>query len=175
MQLAYEGHTVASAMGTAPGMLALQDHAGSCEVRADGTLDMDSTLAAWSKETWSRLESGGNRVPGVHVKGDSVAGVLWLWSRVIMTHRDRGSIVTSCTVQLALHLVSVVLGHLQLGLSRWAIEQEEPCTAQMIALQKAGRRTHPGILTRLMKMNRKGKAVRSWTELACKSRPAQKH
>jgi hypothetical protein len=50
VQLAYAGHTVASAMGTTPGMLALQAHAGSCEVRADGTLDMDSTLAAWSKK-----------------------------------------------------------------------------------------------------------------------------
>jgi hypothetical protein len=50
VQLAYEGHTVASAMGTAPGMLALQGNAGSCKVRADGTLDMDSTLAAWSKK-----------------------------------------------------------------------------------------------------------------------------
>ena len=50
VQFAYEGHTVASAMGTAPGMLALQGNAGSCKVRADGTLDMDSTLAAWSKQ-----------------------------------------------------------------------------------------------------------------------------
>ena len=82
-----------------------------------------------------------------------------------MTHLARGSNVTRSILTLALHLVSVVLEYLQLGLSRWAIEQEEPCTAQMIALQKAGRRTRPGILTRLMKMNRKGKAVRSWTEL----------
>ena len=82
-----------------------------------------------------------------------------------MTHRARGSNVTRGILTVALHVVSVVSEYLQLGLSRWAIEQEEPCTAQMIALQKAGRRTHPALLTRLMKMNRKRKAVRSWTEL----------
>ena len=82
-----------------------------------------------------------------------------------MTHRARGSNVTKTILTVTLHLVSVVLEYLQLGLSRWAIEQEEPCAAQMIALQKAGRRTRPGLLIRLMKMNRKRKVVRSWTEL----------
>lgn len=162
VQIAYEGHTGASASGAEPH--ALHAQVGSAKVCADGTLVMDSKLAAWRK-TWSVLESEGNRVPSVQVHGDSVASVLWLWSRVIMTHRARGSNVPTSTLKLALNLVSTVLQYLHRGLSRWAAEKEEPCTAQMIALQRAGKRTHPGILTRLLKINRKGKAVRSWAEL----------
>ena len=164
VQIAYEGHSAASATGSTPDMLTLHTHQGLAKVRQDGTLEMDCKLAAWSK-TWSAVESQGNLLPGVYVNPQSVAGVLWLWSRIIVTHQVGRSNIMASVHKVALNLVNVVLEFLQLGLSRWAVEQQEPCTAQLIALQQGGRRTHPAILARLMRTAHKGKAVRSWKQL----------
>ena len=161
-RIAYEGHSAASATGSSGP--ALHTKAGSATVCADGTLTMDSKLTTWNNKSLE-LASDGNSVADVHIQRDSVAGVLWLWSRIIMTHRVRGLNVTGDKMKTALKLVSEVLHWLQLGLSKWAMKQDEPCTAQMIAMQRAGRRTHPGILTRLSKMNRKSKTVQAWKEL----------
>ena len=113
----------------------------------------------------SDFEHEGNAEPSVHVDPNSLAGMLWLWSRVIMLHRTGRAHLPTTSHNAALKFVNIALEFLQIGLSRWAVAQKEPSTAQMIALQKAHRRTHPGILARLMEQTKKGKQIRSWKKL----------
>ena len=164
VHVAYQGHSAASATG---GPLTLHTDQGSGTVRQDGTLDMDSAWAAWGR-TWADVEAQGNTVPGLYVNPKSVAGTLWLWSRVLVTHQAGTLNILASVRSAASSMVNVIIEFLQLGLSRWAVERGEPCTATLLALQQGGRRTHPAILTRLMKMSHKSKAVRSWRDLGLK-------
>lgn len=65
---------------------------------------------------------------------------------------------------IALRFVEVVLNFLQVGMSKWAVHVEEP-TAVIVSLQKQGRRTHQGILSRLMAEGNKRKTVMLWQGL----------
>ena len=50
-------------------------------------------------------------------------------------------------------------------MSKWAVNVEEPTSAVMLSLQKQGRRTHPGIFSRLMAEGNKRKTVKLWQGL----------
>ena len=165
--LACQGHSASSASGLSQDALTLQIDKWSATVQADGSLLMDSTWSAW-RSTWSAVEAQGNLVPTVQVKPDSVAGALWLWSRIVIANQVGSIHVGRSVLSTASKVVCGVLKFLQVGLSKWAMEQEEPSTAAMIASQPERRRTHSGILSRLLRTSRKGKAVKSWKDLGLK-------
>ena len=149
VKVAYQGHTAASASGSKSDAPALKFEEGCAKLYADGRLEMDSRLTIW-RETWSDLERHGNAVANLDAKPNSLAGLLWIWSRILMLFHV-GKLDLSKSMQLiALNFVGVALDFIQVSMSKWTVSKQEPSSAVMLSLQKEGRRTHPGILSRLM-------------------------
>ena len=84
-KIAYQGHTATSVSGGIADATTLTTQEGCAKVHANGDLDMDSKLTAWGK-LWSVLETEGNAVTNVDAKPNSVAGLLWIWFRILIFH-----------------------------------------------------------------------------------------
>ena len=136
-KIAYQGHTATSVSGGVAVATTLHTQAGCAKVHANGDLDMDSRLTD-CKEFWSHLETLGNANTNVDAKPNSVAGLLWIWFRVLILYKvgklklsqHEGSMAKSC--------VEVVVHFLEGGMSKWAVNVEEPTSAVMLSLQKQG-------------------------------------
>ena len=119
-EIAYQGHTLASASGSTADFTTLRTQEGSAKVQANGDLDMDSSLAAW-RQGLSDLETHGNAFPSVDVKPNSVAGLLSMWFRILMLYKAGKLKISKHMHSIALGLVKVVLHFLQVGMSAWVV------------------------------------------------------
>ena len=122
---------------------------------------MDNRLKVW-REAWADMETQGNAGTNVDVKPHSLAGLLWIWSRILVLYKV-GKLHLTRSMQLsALSFVEVTLDFMQKGMSKWIVNMQEPSAAVMLSLQKVGRRTHPGIICRLMGERNKRKTAALW-------------
>ena len=154
-RIAYQGHSAASAPGgsnaSAPNsaasalggrdalalreVLTLRTMQGSAKVCGDGMLEMDLSLTAW-RETFLEVEAKWHFSSQVHVKPSSLAGLLWICSRVLMLNQAGRTCISQRMRSEALSFVTEILEFLQNGLSKWAVGREEPNTAVLLSLQK---------------------------------------
>ena len=137
---------------------------GQAHMQLDGALSCDN---AWQQHVMPHqamltalgsTERGG---PPLHDM-QSLAATMWRWARLV--HVNAPGRRNKSVPRLCQEILTACLAHVSNKLARWSVSQEECSTAVLIATQPKGKRTSPGLLSRLMRKQNKRMAVRNWQQ-----------
>ncbi len=105
--------------------------------------------------------------------GCGMAAMMWHWA--LLTHSTAGAGKNQKIRKAGQAVLGELLAFTANQLGKWSARQEEAPTGILINLQHTGKRTNPGILSRLVKKGRKRAACKSWREDGMKVKTNVEH
>ena len=101
------------------------------------------------------------------------AAMMWHWA--LLTYSTHGAGRNKEINRVGQSILGELLAFTANQLAKWAAQQEEASTSLLVSLQHTGRKSHPSILSRLMRRGNKRAACRSWRQDGMKVKTNVEH